>query len=265
MIPFPIKALLCIVLVSACQTKIKQGTIGFGGFGDSLMLGPQYDKTLFWEPHDWFGNADGGKVLTVQTRYDQCLSGSKSQYRSVAAMGARISDLPRQVRAMKNRLEDPGSLRFAALSIGSNDLCRLEPGDDQGIDAYRIQLVNHINDILLSFPKVKLLVLEIPDLSNLWQGHKMRCQERWRWGQCPLLSYGRLDEVDASRWVRRATNLLNQAMLDINGERIKMIPLTEHIQEVNLQPFDCFHPSVKGLERLSQVAWSPKWFACSPN
>ena len=117
-------------------------------------------------------------------------------------------------------------------------------------------------------PKVKITMSGMPDIYRLWElsKDKSSCQRTWSFiGLCkPLLGRGvsngeRLDFK--ARW-----DHANAAMETLAAQYPQHIKFSTHAETAeftseDISQTDCFHPSIKGQNTLSEGAWKEGWFA----
>jgi lysophospholipase L1-like esterase len=190
--------------------------------------------------------------------------------------GSEASDLPGQARRLVRAFKAGGfgSLKYVAISIGSNDAC------DGGVLPIRIraalvQMLEILREGIRQSEPLRILVLGPPMIPDLGR-REFRVLQTILGLRCGLLRDGLLrfcngltvwrGEREYAERVARVVTIdetLRSALSD-PPEAVE-VRYSSRLQQLEVSPadlaIDCFHPSSRGQERIALATWGEQpWF-----
>ncbi|MDN3297218.1 SGNH/GDSL hydrolase family protein [Streptomyces ficellus] len=180
---------------------------------------------------------------------------------NLARSGARMADLPVQMAAAAAR--KPGLVTVMA---GANDACRDSTALMTPVADFRASFEEAMRRLRVASPKSQVYVSSVPDLKRLWsvgRGNALGKQV-WKLGICASM-LGGADDLSPAAEQRRETVhgrvvAYNEVLRDVcakdrlcryDGGAVFAYRFTSR----ELSPWDWFHPSVGGQERLAEIAY----------
>lgn len=234
-----------------------------GALGDSISAGFNAwrygdNRELSWSS----GLDEQGIVQSHARRLKGLLSDRKVIVINEAFVGAESNQLPRQVTRLLRFKPD-----YVTIAIGANDVCTWDEDYLPKLELYESYLVQVIRRLIEANPVVKIVLAPVPSIPLMYDLGKTRagCQSKWdTMGVCkPLLAH------DRSADQREAFSLryrhLNQKITDIAHRfpvniRFAAAVADAVFDESMISPLDCFHPSVKGHNLISELSFDPTWY-----
>jgi lysophospholipase L1-like esterase len=257
---------LCIFPFSNAFAQFDDGSkAGFkmGALGDSITIATNSDGFGHRPKFSWAT----GTGSTTRNFTSHFLKLKKLKRNDVAAYnkakgGARAKNIVRQAKELVSK-----KLDYATILIGANDLCAWKEHDQGKLDEYEGNVRKAIQTLLKSNEKMKILLLPVPDMYNLWKvnSDNKKCTRLWNsFGVCkPILSSsltpGKREEFK-QRWED-----VNRTLGRISTDYPDNIKFNDEIANTkfdksHISTIDCFHPSVKGQQLISKLAWESGWF-----
>ncbi|GAB2600492.1 SGNH/GDSL hydrolase family protein [Streptomyces capparidis] len=180
---------------------------------------------------------------------------------NLARSGARMADLPGQVRAAAAK--DPD---LVVILIGANDACRATPEAMTPVDDFRADFEESLATVRRELPEARIVVGSVPDLEQLWRvgRESPTARQVWRLGICPsmLADAESTDPADERRRaavterVERYNEVLQTSCEEVPGCVHDGGAVHEYrFTEEQLSPWDWFHPSVEGQAELARVLY----------
>ncbi|MEU8300202.1 GDSL-type esterase/lipase family protein [Micromonospora sp. NPDC048909] len=241
---------------------------GIAALGDSITTGFGSCLVLTSCQRNSFSTGDGLRVESLYRRLldrDPAIRGRAYNH---ARPGARAAALEAQARAAARDRPDQ-----VTVLIGANDACRGGIEEMTPVAEFRAGVDRGLRALRAGRPKVRVLVVSIPDLYRLWEvGHTdSRAVRAWRRGVCPALLAGATSTAPADR-ARRAAfrerigayNAQLVAACRAYGSRCRHDGGAVHRVRFTLDlvnPLDWFHPNAAGQDRLAEVTWRASGFA----
>ncbi|MEU5422973.1 SGNH/GDSL hydrolase family protein [Streptomyces sp. NPDC001407] len=233
--------------------RTRPGSIA--SLGDSITRGFNACSPLRDCPEvSW---ATGTKVDSLAHRL---LASPQTSSWNLARTGARMSDLPAQMRAaVANKPQ------LVTVLLGANDACRADVGEMTPVDAFRTDFEQSVKELRTALPASQLYVAAIPDLKRLWsQGRgNSFAKSVWNWGICPSMLHdaGNVDAASTDRreQVVKRVGEYNAVLADV-CRRDKLCRYDGAVHEYGftdgaLSPWDWFHPSKDGQRQLADLAY----------
>ena len=245
--------------VTSAQSRVEPA-YNLGIIGDSISVG--FNASAFGVNRElsWTGGLDPqGRVLSHALRLQALLQRPVIVHNEAFA-GAETKNLVKQTdRLLSSKID------YVSIMIGANDLCK-NAGAVEWQSVRRIQDVqDSITRIIEANPEVKIVLAAIPDMLRLREtGLGRGCQATWNIAKIcsPLL--GR-DRTDAER------SLFGERLNQMNHSLSEMaMNFSEHVRfdwatsEFEfpweyISRIDCFHPSVPGQNKISEITFDPNW------
>lgn len=217
------------------------------GLGDSLMTGFNSEGIGNFVENSF---AVGSHANSVMTRFSATY-GRVVQGKVVAYPGAFAIGLPIQTWGVNDPFVD-----HAVISIGSNDICQSGNGS-----AVVPALTWTISNLKRKNPNIKTVLLPIPDLAQVYELGKDKpyCQRAWLLGLCP--SFLGFWVSDAERAVRsEKIKQVNESIRELSTKFSNVVYADSYLsvpfKSSDISEWDCFHPSLEGLDRLAESVYS---------
>lgn len=226
-----------------------------GAIGDSLSTG--FNARRLGDNREFSWSTGNGSGLTSQsTRIARKRKAPVITYNEAIA-GSKARDLHRQsVRLLRH------NPNYVTITIGANDICTWDSDYTQDQVEFKKTLIETITKIVRHSREIKIILIPIPDLYNVWEiSHNIkRCQEIWDTLQLcqPLL--GKANSIQErikfiERW--KIANMIISEVANSFPDQIRFQPelANTKFEWSHLSPKDCFHPSIEGQNLMSEIAW----------
>ncbi|GAA2930334.1 SGNH/GDSL hydrolase family protein [Streptomyces enissocaesilis] len=178
-----------------------------------------------------------------------------------AKSGARIAELPEQMaRAAADRPQ------LVTVMVGANDACRDDVSHMTSVVDFRRYFETAVKKLREELPTSQLYVSSVPDLKRLWsqgRGNPLG-KQIWELGLCRSM-LGSPDAMDAAAVARREAVrdrvvAYNGVLKDVCGKDARCrydggAVFEYRFTGAQLSPWDWFHPSRNGQERLAEIAY----------
>ncbi len=178
-----------------------------------------------------------------------------------AKSGARIAELPEQMtRAVADKPE------LVTVMVGANDACRDDVSHMTSVADFRTYFETSVKKLRKELPTSQLYVSSVPDLKRLWsqgRGNPLG-KQIWELGLCQsmLASPDAMDAAAVARResVRERVVAYNGVLKDVCGKDARCrydggAVFEYRFTGAQLSPWDWFHPSKNGQERLAEIAY----------
>ncbi|MFI1799974.1 SGNH/GDSL hydrolase family protein [Streptomyces sp. NPDC020379] len=223
--------------------------------GDSISRGFDACSLLADCPEvSW---ATGTQVDSLASRL---LASPRTSSWNLAKTGARMSDLPAQMKAaVANKPQ------LVTVLLGANDACRADVGAMTPVDTFRADFERSVKELRTALPTSQLYVAAIPDLKRLWSQGRGNdfAKTVWNLGICPsmLRDAGKVDAASAGRreQVDKRVGEYNAVLADV-CRRDELCRYDGSVHDYGftgeaLSKWDWFHPSKDGQQRLADMAY----------
>ena len=257
------KSILLILLSLLAQRSAANSAYVMGSLGDSISAG--FNATRYGDNRElsWAsGVSDGQLVVSHALRLQSILSGRLVEVHNEAFVGADSTQLRRQTSRLLRVSPD-----YVTIAIGANDVCSWPENYESHIMEYRHSLMDSISRIVERNPRVKIVLAPVPSIPLMREiGIKIPgCQAKWdTMNVCRPLLDGSLTDAQRQGFVARYQHLNEviaavAAMYPVNVRFAKS--LGEIVfDESSISPLDCFHPSIKGHQQISDHSFDPSWY-----
>ena len=234
-----------------------------GVIGDSLSAG--FNAFRYGDNRElsWSGGLDSEGLVQSHARRLKALIGDRNiVVTNEAFVGADSNQLPRQVNRLLRVKPD-----YVTIAIGSNDVCTWSDDYLGNLADYQKNVTSVIERIIAANPNVKIVLAPVPSIRLMYELGLKRpgCQEKWdAMGVCrPLLALERSAD-DRERFYGRLIHL-NKIIEEIAGMysanvRYAKAIIDQVFDDSMISPLDCFHPSIKGHNFVSELSFDPTWY-----
>lgn len=182
--------------------------------------------------------------------------------------GAKMADLLGQAATANGQ-----RVEYVTILMGANDACTSSESTMTAVATFRSQFQSALNSLVASSPNVRIYVLSIPDVYNLWAVLKNNSSARFTWTlfricQSMLKNPSSTAQADVDRRAR-----VRQRVIDFNTQLAQVCALyiqcrfdnnavysTQFVAS-DVSTRDYFHPSLAGQAKLAGVAWAASGFA----
>ncbi len=180
---------------------------------------------------------------------------------NLARSGARVAELPSQMA--KAAAKKPG---LVTVTVGANDACRDSTDLMTPVADFRASFEEALRELREVAPKSQVYVSSVPDLMRLWSTGRGSAlgKQVWKLGVCASMLRDADDLRPAARERReevyRRVVAYNGVLRDVcakdrlcryDGGAVFAYRFTGE----QLSPWDWFHPSGDGQERLAEIAY----------
>ncbi|MEV6316199.1 SGNH/GDSL hydrolase family protein [Streptomyces sp. NPDC051776] len=178
-----------------------------------------------------------------------------------ARSGARMEDLPRQVAAAVTERPD-----LVTVMVGANDACRDSTRLMTPVADFRADFEKALRALRRALPKTQVYVSSVPDLKRLWSEGRQNPfgKQVWKLGICAsmLSEPDALDKASVARRQQVYDRVVayNTALKEVCGKEPRCRydggeVFRYRFSGKQLSPWDWFHPSKNGQERLAEIAY----------
>jgi lysophospholipase L1-like esterase len=185
-----------------------------------------------------------------------------------ARSGAKMADLNGQMtKAVSQRAE------YVTVLMGANDVCTSSESTMTSVQTFRTQFTTAMDTVASGLPRVKVLVVSIPDIQHLWEVLHTNYWARLTWNtfdicQSMLANPGSTNQADADRRqrVKERNMAFNNVLADVCAEYAQcrfdgFAAFTTQFTTSDVSTRDYFHPSISGEAKLASVSWKVSYWA----
>lgn len=181
---------------------------------------------------------------------------------NVAQAGATSNDLDEQVTELIKSNPD-----YVTILMGGNDVCSW-PNEHQGhLERFENKVDKTLQTLISHNPEINILLVPLPDMYHLWElGSNDSCQWIWDFfGVCSSLLSSSSSKEERLKFKNRLDDL-NQTLGKLHKKypsHVKYdIALAQYkFKKEDISKKDCFHPSLIGQNKISQLTWEESWFS----
>ncbi|NBM15576.1 GDSL-type esterase/lipase family protein [Streptomyces sp. GC420] len=178
-----------------------------------------------------------------------------------ARSGAHVADLPRQVGLAAAKRPD-----LLTVMVGANDACSDEVTGMTPVADFRASFESAMKRLRAASPKTFVYVASVPDLKRLWSegsGNPVGRQV-WKLGICSSMLADpesvAASDVERRQTVRDRVVAYNEVLEEVCAEDLRCrydggAVFEYEFGQKQLSPWDWFHPSRDGQERLAEIAY----------
>lgn len=250
---------------ASAQTQSEPFVIG--ALGDSITAA--YNLTGPWQAYaySWSTGHSLVELNYVKSHYiriRELLKNSQIKAYNEAYHGAGADKIPAQAAQLARYRP-----HYVTLMIGANDICHYPEKATEYMSIFADNIRYGIRKMIAARPDVKILVVPIVDLAEV---HRIVVEQRACRPTLPIAQW--FCSVIVSEDTPRATyeaalrgRLEYNAMLEqVTAEFPENAMFVAAAAETkfntsDLSTFDCFHPSMAGQNKISDVTWGLGWYA----
>jgi lysophospholipase L1-like esterase len=237
------------------------GVFVMGAMGDSITMATNSSGWGSRPDDSWAtGHGKRSRVYSHFQRLKRIINGPMEAY-NVAGNGNRSPDLKRQLRRLLPKKPD-----YVTFLIGGNDICSWPDRYSESLERFSSEVGYAINALVNANPQVKILMLPIPNVYQLWElGKRNNCQALWNLtGLCKPLLHGQRTDEERDNFVRRWEDA-NEVIEDVALKFPDHVRFNPELAQIrfswkHVSPRDCFHPSLEGQRYISTKTWMDDWF-----
>jgi lysophospholipase L1-like esterase len=253
---------LFLMLLSSAPASAEEAShLSMGALGDSITRAFNSGGVIDTPRNSW--STGYGLRITSHKKLLEKFSDQRVYGYNVARSGATTSDLDRQVAKL---LSKANHVDYVTLLIGANDVCGWSQDYDEESLRFQNRVRAAIELLIANNQKIKILISSIPDMYQLWEiGTELGCQANWNLtGFCSALLGKDVTTAQRFQFVEK-WRTANDYLEDVAQEFPDNVRFAENTQYVQFEAeqvsaLDCFHPSVKGQNMLSESLWNEGWY-----
>ncbi len=255
-----------IILLSTLSLQ----TLGSSGVTESFVIGSLGDSiTTATNARGW-GDQKNSNWSTGTENLDKVKShyhklknffGEDIKAVNVARAGSTSEDLSNQVTKLISFNPD-----YVTLLIGANDVCSWHDDHHLQLQRFKNRIHNSVNRLIEHNSEVKILLVPVPDMYHLWRlGSKSSCQFLWDMANvCPRLLHSSTPSHKKIEFKKRLDDL-NKSLFQVANDHSDHVrfdfSLAEYkFKKEDVSRSDCFHPSFKGQNTISELTWQASWY-----
>lgn len=237
--------------------------------GDSIT---RAFNTGFWPFTDnpaasWSTGTDS----RVNSHYSRLRAGSPTGTVTAyndARSGAKMADLNGQMSRAVSQGAD-----YVTVLMGANDVCTSSESTMTSVATFRAQFATAMTTVTTGRPKVRVLVVSIPDIHHLWEVLHTNYWARTTWDafdicQSMLANPGSTAQADIDRRqrVKNRNIAFNNVLADVCSHYTQCrfdgyAAFTTQFSASDVSTRDYFHPSITGEAKLASVTWQASYWA----
>lgn len=236
--------------------------------GDSITTAANAARGRFGDHPNASWATGAGFDDGVTSHYERLLTlhpSLEGQAANLARSGARMADLPRQAQAAVDH-----EAKYVTILMGANDACAGNLSAMTPVEDYRRDLREALGILRDGLSEDAVVyVLSLPDVSQIPErvGRNPTARLVWSYaGACQAL----LAE-DATAQAREAVRARVMAYNQVLREEATAFGVhfddeavfRSVVEPADLSPVDFFHPSLRGQQRLADVAWAAGPFSAA--
>jgi lysophospholipase L1-like esterase len=234
-----------------------------GALGDSISAG--FNAARYGDNRElsWASGLDSQVQVQSHARKLQSVLGERSvEVHNEAFVGAISEQLPRQASRLLRVKPD-----YVTIAIGANDVCVWNEDYLAQLSDYTRNVDLTIQKIIAANAQVKIILSPVPTLRLMYELGVKRtgCQSKWDTMEVckPLLASDRTDD-DREKFYGRLSHL-NKTIEEVAAKYPQNVRFAKSIadtafDESSISSLDCFHPSVKGHNLISEMSFDPSWY-----
>lgn len=231
--------------------------------GDSITTAFDAEGIFDNLDYSWStGTSTESRLISHYTRLKQSMPSVEIYEENLAVAGSLAADTMSQAQQMQTIHPN-----YVTLLTGANDLCAWIDQDSDSLQIFKQQLNATLDYLISQSPDVKILLVPIPNLANIYAlGMANHCEEKWSiFNICPKYLSPNNTDVDRQLFLT-SLDQANLAIYNVAQSRPQNIKFATGVDQARLtadhiSKIDCFHPSVAGQNYLAQLTWSSGWFA----
>jgi len=255
---------LCLASISAQAAKPGGGSTlpsSMAAIGDSITEAANLDGSNIGSSnpeHSWSTGDDGGDI--VLSHYERILARNR-QIRgrnfNDAVSGSRMDDAPGQAQVAVSQ-----GVQYVTIEMGGNDVCTSDWSNMTPVATYEAYFRQTMDILTAGLPTVKVYVLSVPDVYQLWQLFDGEGYPEFIWNTFDVCQ-SMLDNpnTEADRQFVRQRNIdFNTVLATVCAQYTQCkydnnATFNYHFARSDVSGVDYFHPSMNGQKNIAQNSW----------
>lgn len=253
-----------LLLISFTIKANDSATFSMGAIGDSISTGFNSYHILSERDGNW--STGSGKYPDFEShkmKLEKLLKRPVSAV-NVAIPGTTSNSLKFQVKKLLRRAP---KLDYVTFLIGANDACRWDNDYQEDLEKYEENVSLAMNKLTTANPKVKILLVPIPDMNRLYElgKDKNKCQRVWKLiPLCDPLFKKKLTDNERDLFSHKVKDI-NLKLKDISAKYPNNVFYYDFIADIqydeeHVSEIDCFHPSPYGQKMISEFTFNRDLF-----
>lgn len=258
---------LVIALSSTLSTSAAAVPNSMAALGDSITQAYNTGSAFTGAPANSWSTGTNTTVNSLYRRFlaqNALISGKNYNY---SVTGAKMVDLNTQAGRVGTNVE------YVTILIGANDVCTSSESTMTSVTTFRSQFQAGMNTLVTRNPNVRVYVLSIPNVYQLWSVLKGNSSARLAWSlyricQSMLAKPTSTLQADVDRRAR-----VRQRNIDFNTQLAQICAqyaqcrfdgsavFNTSFVASDISTRDYFHPSLAGQAKLAGTAWAASGFA----
>jgi lysophospholipase L1-like esterase len=229
--------------------------------GDSITQAANLDGSNIGASnpeHSWSTGYDGGDI--VVSHYERLLAKNRKingKNYNDSVSGSRMNDAPGQAQQAVAQ-----GVQYVTIEMGGNDVCTSDWTNMTSVSTYETYFRQTMDILTSGLPNVKVYVLSVPDVYQLWSLFDGEWYPEWIWSTFDVCQ-SMLDNAntEADRQYVRQRNIDFNAVLatvcaqytqcKFDGNAI----FNYQFARSDVSGVDYFHPSMNGQKNIAQGSW----------
>ncbi len=233
------------------------------GMGDSITQAMDSDSLGDKPWHSWsYGYENNDGIDSHLERIDKANKRDGITGHFNAESGAKMVHLAAQAQESVNE-----GVEYATILMGANDVCTSSPSTMTSVTTFEAQFRDAVNILTSQAPNMKVYVISIPDVYQLWDIYHTSGSAQFYWGFfniCQSLLDTSRTEADR-QFVRQRNSDFNDVLANVVAEQ-QAAGFDWHwdgyatwnfqFARAHVSTVDYFHPSNFGQGALADTTWN---------
>lgn len=237
-----------------------------GAVGDSITTAFNAFKVINNKPLSWSSGSDiDQKVLSHYFRLKKIYKEKVFRSYNFAFPGKTSEVLLEQVQKLNRHKPD-----YVAFTIGTNDICHAPTDLEFNVEHFKSNLRKSINTLIRQNSDIKIVISLIPNVLQVreFESQSKTCELLRKvitFAACSAALNPNLTEEEVEAFQRKWV-VANEALNSMNTEfpaNVRVAPVEVANTRFDLEDIsniDCFHPSIKGQNKIARLTWDHGWF-----
>ena len=237
--------------------------------GDSVSKAYNAESFFSNESLNWSSglgpkkNKNGETFSSHYRKIQKMFPDKKVEAINVAIPGSTTRSLKRQVKKL---LKKGKRIDYATILTGANNLCRIRKNHDEKINKMQLEMKNAVQKLIDHNPKIKIVLVPIPNLESLYDAMKEKRKCRRIWNFVPLCKQflrKKISQEKRDEFLNRVEKA-NKGLEKVANEYKDNVFFNIHLSfiefgEESISNLDCFHPNKQGQSLISEYTWNPEF------
>jgi lysophospholipase L1-like esterase len=229
--------------------------------GDSITQAANLDGSNIGASnpeHSWSTGYDGGDI--VLSHYERILAKNRKingKNFNDAVSGSRMDDAPGQAQ---NAVAQ--GVQYVTIEMGGNDVCTSDWTNMTPVSTYETYFRQTLDILTSGLPTVKVYVLSVPDVYQLWRLFDGEWYPEWIWSTfdvCQSMLDNANTETDR-QYVRQRNIDFNTVLANVCAQYTQCkfdnnAIFNYQFARSDVSGVDYFHPSLNGQKNIAQGSW----------